>query len=106
MTRYKEYMQQAAESQRETEDWRQRELAAVITQIKGLITQHQLSAGDLGFHSRAGTAVKTRDGRGPFPPRYLDPVSGSTWNGRGREPRWLDAAITSGHSARHYLNGG
>jgi DNA-binding protein H-NS len=106
MTRYKEYMQQAAESQRETEDWRQRELAAVITQIKGLIAQHQLSAGDLGFHSRAGTAVKMRDGRGRFAPRYLDPVSGSTWNGRGRKPRWLDAAIASGHSARHYLIGG
>jgi len=106
MTRYKEYMQQAAESQRETEDWRQRELAAVITQIKGLITQHQLSAGDLGFHSRAGTAVKMRDGRGRFAPRYLDPVSGSTWNGRGRKPRWLDAAIASGHSAQYYLIGG
>lgn len=106
MTRYKEYMQQAAESQRETEDWRQRELAAVITQIKGLIAQHQLSAGDLGFHSRAGTAVKMRDGRGRFAPRYLDPVSGSTWNGRGRKPRWLDAAIASGHSAQYYLIGG
>jgi DNA-binding protein H-NS len=106
MTRYKEYMQQAAEPQRETEDWRQRELAAVITQIKGLITQHQLSAGDLGFHSRAGTAVKMRDGRGRFAPRYLDPVSGSTWNGRGRKPRWLDAAIASGHSAQYYLIGG
>jgi len=106
MTRYKEYMQQAVESQRETEDWRQRELAAVITQIKGLIAQHQLSAGDLGFHSRAGTAVKMRDGRGRFAPRYLDPVSGSTWNGRGRKPRWLDAAIASGHSAQYYLIGG
>jgi DNA-binding protein H-NS len=91
---------------RETEHWRKRELAAVITQIKGLIAQHQLSAGALGFHGRAGTAVKARDGRGPFPPRYLDPASGSTWTDRGRKPRWLDAAINSGHSAKHYLIGG
>jgi DNA-binding protein H-NS len=106
MTRYKEYMQQAAELQSKTEDWQKRELAAVITQIRGLIAQHQLSAGDLGFHGRAGTAVKTRDGRSPFAPRYLDPYSGSTWDGRGRKPRWLDAAIKSGRSAQYYLIGG
>jgi DNA-binding protein H-NS len=106
MPKYKEQMYQDAELQREAEDGRKFELAAVITKIKGLIAQHQLSAGDLGFHSRAGTAVKMRDGRGRFAPRYLDPVSGSTWNGRGRKPRWLDAAIASGHSAQYYLIGG
>jgi DNA-binding protein H-NS len=106
MTRYKEQMQQAAELHRQAEELRKHELAEVITQIKGLIAQHQLRAGDLGFHGRAGTAVKTRDGRGPFAPRYLDPASGSIWTGRGRKPRWLDAAMKSGHSAEHYLIGG
>nr|WP_325101144.1 H-NS family nucleoid-associated regulatory protein [Paraburkholderia kururiensis] len=26
---------------------------------------------------------------GPQPPRYRDPVSGATWNGKGRAPGWI-----------------
>jgi DNA-binding protein H-NS len=106
MTKYEELMQEAAELQRQAEEVRRDELAAVIAQINGLIAQHHLSTFDLGFHGRAGAATKTRDGRGSVAPKYLDPVSGSTWSGRGRKPRWLEAAIKAGHSAERYLIGG
>ncbi|GAB6852500.1 H-NS family nucleoid-associated regulatory protein [Paraburkholderia kururiensis] len=26
---------------------------------------------------------------GPQPPKYRDPVSGATWNGKGRAPLWI-----------------
>ena len=105
MTKSEELMQQATELQRQAEEVRKQELAEVIVQIKGLIAQHHLEASDLGFHGRASASVKTRDGRRPVAPRYLDPASGSTWTGRGRKPRWLEAAMKAGHSAERYLIG-
>ena len=105
MTKYEELMQQATELQRQAEEVRKQELVEVIAQIKGLISQHHLNASDLGFHGRAKASAKTRDGRGPVAPKYLDPASGSTWTGRGRRPLWLEAAIKAGHVADHYLIG-
>jgi DNA-binding protein H-NS len=105
MTKSEELMQQATELQRQAEEVRKQELAEVIVQIRGLIAQHHLEASDLGFHGRASASVKTRDGRRPVAPRYLDPASGSTWTGRGRKPRWLEAAMKAGHSAERYLIG-
>ena len=105
MSKYQELMQQAAELQRQAEEARKHELAAVITQIKGLIAEHHLSASDLGFHGRAGAAARARDGRGTAAPKYRDPASGSTWSGRGRKPRWLEDALKAGHSADRFLIG-
>lgn len=105
MSKYKELMQQVAELHRQAEEARKHELAAVIAQIKGLIADHNLSASDLGFNSRAGAVAGTREVRGTAAPKYRDPVSGSTWSGRGRKPRWLEAAIKAGHSADSFLIG-
>jgi DNA-binding protein H-NS len=105
MSRYQELMQQAAELQRQAEEARKHELAAVIAQIKSMIAEHHLSASDLGFHGRAGQMSRVRDGRGTAAPKYRDPASGSTWSGRGRKPRWLEDALKVGHSADQYLIG-
>ena len=35
------------------------------------------------------TAAKTGQRKGPQPAKYLDPVSGKTWSGRGPAPAWL-----------------
>src|SRR5262245_58620379 len=29
-------------------------------------------------------------------PKYRDPKTGDTWSGRGREPRWMTAALAEG----------
>jgi len=99
-------MQQAAELQRQAEEARKQELAAVIAEIKAKIAEHHLSAADLGFHGRAGSAARARDGRGNAAPKYRDPASGATWSGRGRKPRWLEEAIKAGHSADRFLIAG
>ncbi len=36
-------------------------------------------------------------------PKYRDPVTGSTWAGRGRQPRWLLEAIQDGKMPDDFL---
>jgi DNA-binding protein H-NS len=103
MSKYQELRQQAEALLREAEEARKHELAAVIADIKGKIAEFGLTAGDLGFHGRGAAGARGRDGRGSAAPKYRDPASGSTWSGRGRKPRWLEAAIKNGQSAEHFL---
>jgi DNA-binding protein H-NS len=45
-----------------------------------------------------GTTVKTRK-RAPAAAKYANPADPSdTWSGRGRKPRWFDAALQAGKS--------
>lgn len=41
-------------------------------------------------------------GRRPYPkvlPKYRNPSTSETWSGRGKQPRWLAAAIQAGRKA-------
>ncbi len=42
-------------------------------------------------------------GRGKAPPKYKDPVTGTTWAGRGKQPRWMRKAIESGKTPNEFL---
>lgn len=56
--------------------------------------------------ARGAPAYNDRTPRRPYPkvlPKYLNPQSSSeTWSGRGKQPRWLTAAIQSGHDLREF----
>lgn len=45
---------------------------------------------------KAGKKSKATDKRSVVAPKYRDAASGATWTGRGKQPRWLAAAIKSG----------
>ncbi|WP_154394650.1 H-NS histone family protein, partial [Burkholderia pseudomallei] len=30
--------------------------------------------------------------RGPLPPKYRNPMTGETWCGRGRAPKWMSGS--------------
>ncbi|TDG02016.1 H-NS histone family protein [Paraburkholderia guartelaensis] len=71
-----------------------RELDARIAAARGAEREHALrkirelmAQFDIG----ADELVVKRGSRstGAQPAKYRDPVSGATWSGRGREPRWL-----------------
>ena len=38
-------------------------------------------------------------------PKYRNPKTSETWSGRGKRPRWLVAAIESGHSMDEFRIG-
>jgi len=48
------------------------------------------------------SAIKGRT-LGPAPIRYRHPISGATWSGRGRAPRWLADAEAAGQHRDQFL---
>ena len=47
------------------------------------------------------TSRKSRKGNGAAP-KYRDPETGKTWAGRGRKPRWMEAALASGKKVEDF----
>jgi len=47
--------------------------------------------------------TSTRRTLGPAPIRYRHPVTGGTWTGRGRAPRWLMEAEAAGQHRDQFL---
>lgn len=79
---------QIVEAQREAR-------AQAIAQVRALMSEHGLTPADLG--TRAANPSPARKSTGAkVPPKYRDPVTGSTWSGRGLQPKWLRAAIQHG----------
>lgn len=37
------------------------------------------------------------------PPKYLDPVTGNSWSGRGKQPNWIKARLEAGHAIQDFL---
>lgn len=110
--------------QKEAASLRKREMAETVANIKKAIAAFGLTAEDLGLVSRAGSArarkgAKKHPGR-PAPPagtrstaakkegalgadkrsvvapKYRDPITGATWTGRGKQPKWLSQALVDG----------
>lgn len=57
-----------------------------IAQVKELIAEYSLTVSDVfGSEKKSKSAAKS-----PVAAKYRDPVSGQTWTGRGRAPKWMD----------------
>jgi len=83
MTTYREFQEELQKLHQKAEAARRMEKAAALDQIRALIIEYRLLPSDLGFGSAKSLA--------PSAAKYRDPISGATWSGRGRAPRWLDA---------------
>lgn len=77
--------------------------AETVAKIKHEIAVLGLTAADLGFvgefgdtgagtvNTRAASAVAATKSTGnKVAPKYRDPVSGNTWTGRGKAPKWIE----------------
>jgi len=85
MPSYKEYLEQIAKLQVLAERARQEEIAEARSHIGKLMCDYGLSLDDLLETKNKSTSVVRRS----LVAQYRDPVSGKTWAGRGREPRWM-----------------
>lgn len=71
------------------EDRRKREAVAELEE----------TAKRLGFNLSELTAAAGSRKRGSAPPKYANPDDRSqTWTGRGRKPKWMEAALKAGKS--------
>jgi DNA-binding protein H-NS len=99
MATYQEIVQKINELQKQAEEIKAREQAAVIDDIRKKIDEYGLTAEDLGFGSKAVPSKKTAR---KVPVRYRD-SAGNTWTGRGKRPGWLTQALASGKSIDDFL---
>jgi DNA-binding protein H-NS len=98
-------LEQQATLAREIEAQLASQRGAAIAEIKRLMAEHGLAVADLGS---SGGAKGKKDGTAPVKEskvaaKYRDPVSGSTWSGRGLKPKWLSAAIADGKTLEEFL---
>lgn len=57
------------------------------------------TARSMGFSLTELTGVSAVRKRKPASPKYANPADpAQTWTGRGRKPRWVEAAISAGKS--------
>jgi len=84
MASYEELKAQADALMKQAEDTRKQENRETIADIKAIIREKGITAEQLGF------APAGKGSRKPAPAKYRDPVSGQTWAGRGRIPKWMN----------------
>jgi DNA-binding protein H-NS len=94
MSTYQELLAQKAELERKIENARKQELAEAITKIKALMAQYNITLADLGGKSPSGKSASGKASK--IAPKYRNPATGETWTGRGRQPKWVEAALASG----------
>jgi len=117
MGNYIQLKNQIQKLQKEAEILRKRERNETVAKIKLSGTKFSRRARKVGKKSKSGgTAAAKRPGRpaksAPAPkegrksaandkrsivaPKYRDSATGTTWTGRGKQPKWLAAAIKGG----------
>lgn len=67
----------------------------------------QLNRANLGEAKRSSAESRTDRPRRKYPkvlPKYFNPSAPTeTWSGRGKQPRWLVAALQAGHKLEDFL---
>lgn len=112
MSSYQELLAQKAALEKQQADLdkalleaRRAARASVISQIKSLMAEHDLTLADIGGKSApagAKAAGKSAQAGRKVAPKYRNPSTGETWTGRGLKPKWIQAAIASGKSLEDF----
>lgn len=94
MATYIELMEKAQQLMAEAEQVRQKEIDAVIADIRQKMETYGLTAQDIG--GTAAPRKRSADAKTKAAVKYRGP-NGETWSGgRGRKPRWVQEALKAG----------
>lgn len=75
-----------------------------LESILSAMREYDISPEDVTAAYRSATKTTRRSGTTQkVPPKYRDSVTGQTWTGRGRTPRWLTAAEEQGRHRDEFL---
>ena len=86
MTTYHELLAQRGELEKQIEHAREEEFRSVVADLKQKMADYSITLADLGIDEGRGETARARS---VVPAKYRDPVSGATWSGRGKPPRWI-----------------
>ncbi|MCU0841776.1 MAG: H-NS histone family protein [Thiobacillaceae bacterium] len=99
MSTYKELQDQIAALQKQAEEARKQEIAAVVNEIKAKMAEFGISVEDLGYAARG--RGRKRGASGAY--KYRNPATGETWTGKGRKPGWMVKALQEGKTMDSFL---
>lgn len=86
MTTYKQLLEQRESLELQIREAKKRETGAAIAQVRSLIAEFGLTAQDV-FPSTKIRAARTG---AKVAAKYRNTVTGQTWTGRGKAPKWID----------------
>lgn len=122
MATYSDMIAQIEDLKKQAERQRKEEYSSVIKTIKKQIADYGITAEELGLgaagskRGRKPGKASAKPGRKParkagakranagtkVAPKYRDDA-GNTWTGRGKQPKWVVAALASGRSLESLL---
>jgi DNA-binding protein H-NS len=96
MSNLAELIAQKAALEKQIADAQRKARSGAIAQVKVLMAEYGLTVADLGGKAAAPAPARSRKGI-KVAAKYRDPATGTTWSGRGLQPKWLEAALAKGH---------
>lgn len=81
-----ELEERRAELDKQIKERKQLERKAALEEISSIAARYDISLQDLAKHYRGFLQIQHKRA---VSPKYRDPLTGSTWSGRGRKPLWL-----------------
>jgi DNA-binding protein H-NS len=99
-SKYRQLLEQQRKLAKEVEAARIAEARQAIATVKKLIREFDLRPEDIGMVAVQQIATKKTPASAktfkpkhansrPTEPKYRDPATGTTWSGRGKQPRWI-----------------
>jgi len=94
MATYKELRQQADALSRLADDTQRIARAETLVQMVASIEEFDFTAAELGLTApavaaKAAAGARSTAARSVRTAKYRDPVTGTTWTGAGRQPKWI-----------------
>jgi DNA-binding protein H-NS len=84
MPTYKELLEQRALLEQQIKQAHTLENADAIEKVKALVADFNLTADDI-----FGSAKARVKGGAKVAPKFRNPLTGDTWTGRGKPPKWI-----------------
>ncbi len=100
MATLQELIAQRDALERQIELTRKERRASAIEQIRSLMREYELSAADLSARSNSKSGSSKKGGK--VAAKYRNTATGDTWSGRGLQPKWLKAALSSGRKLEDF----
>lgn len=86
MSSLKDLLTQIETLQNQVAEVRQKEVGDAIAKVRAMVDEYQLTASDVFPGGKTKSSTKKT---GKVAAKYLDPLTGNTWSGRGLAPKWL-----------------
>ena len=102
MNKLQQLLDQKVALEKEIEATRRQQKSDGIEKVRAMMAEYGVTAADLVQRSgpKAGAAKAGKGAK--VAAKYRDAATGSTWSGRGLQPKWLKAAIATGRKLQEF----